>query len=366
MRRFLRRALVLVVLLGLAAGMSGDVPSFAQRFDPDAELGAGVPATPTSAPPGTTPRVITSTTAPEPLEWTLYAGGDVLMDRSEPAGRNPFAHLVPPLAEADLAVVNVEMSVADAGAAQAGKEFTFQAPSSAATTISDAGIDVVSLGNNHSLDFGRDALLEGITHLRDNGVPAVGAGPTVEAAYAPAVIEVGGDGQRSVSVAIIAASAVVPGGWEVGAEPGLATTRGPALAQAVEAADAEHDVVIVFLHWGQENASCPSDDQITTGDSLVEAGADAVLGAHPHVLQPIVERGGALVAFSLGNFVWHSRTGPQGETGVLELRFLDAELDGFTFHPHTLDENGDPEPAGAEATTRIEAAVADHCGLALE
>lgn len=359
MHRVARRAFVLVTLLALAAATSGDVPSFAERFDEDAILGTLPTTTSTTAPPTTT-----TTTEPAPLEWTLYAGGDVLMDRSEPAGRDPFAHLVPPLSDADIAMVNVEMSVADTGAAQGGKEFTFQAPPSAAKTIAAAGVDVVSLGNNHSLDFGRDALLQGIDAFRAQRVQPVGAGGSVEDAYAPAVVELGGGGSRTISVALFGATAVLPGGWEAGARPGVATARGSRLTEAVRAAAAQHDVVVVYLHWGVERAPCPSGDQLATGDALIEAGADAVIGAHPHVLQPIVARGGGVVAYSLGNFVWHPRSGPQGETGVLELRFVDDAFDGFTFHPHALNASGDPEPARAEASARIDEAVSDHCELA--
>ena len=117
----------------------------------------------------------------------------------------------------------------------------------------------------------------------------------------------------------------------------------------------------MFLHWGAERAPCPNADQLAIGDALAEAGAKAVIGAHPHVLQPIVERGGALIAYSLGNFVWHPRSGPQADTGVLEVRFIDDEVDGFSFYPHVLDANGDPAPASAEAADRIDAAVSDRC-----
>ena len=361
MRRLTRRSFVLVTLFALAAATSGDAPSFAERFDEDAVLGA-VPTTASTSPPPNITRA-TEPRPPRPLEWTIYAGGDVLMDRSEPAQRNPFAHLVPALAEADIAIVNVEMSVADTGTAQAGKEFTFQAPASAARAIAAAGVDVVSLGNNHSLDFGRDALLQGIESFRAQDVQPVGAGATVKDAYAPAVVEVGG-ASRTISVAVFGATAVLPGGWEVGAQPGVATTRGDRLVEAVRAAAEQHDVVVVYLHWGTERAPCPSRDQHSTSDALIEAGAAAVIGAHPHVLQPIVERGGGLVAYSLGNFAWHPRSGPQGDTGVLELRFVDDALDGYSFHPHTLNASGDPEPAGAEASERIDDAVADHCELA--
>jgi poly-gamma-glutamate synthesis protein (capsule biosynthesis protein) len=306
----------------------------------------------------------TTTTEPGPLEWILLAGGDVLMDRSEAAGRDPFSQLVPPLTAADLAVVNVEMAVSERGGA-AEKEFTFRAPPSAALTMARAGVDVGALGNNHAADFGTEALVDTIEYLRGAGVAPVGAGRDADEAFTPATVTVGGDrqGVGTVSVAVLGASGVVPRGFAAGpARPGVASAyERDRLIAAVREAAATHDAVVVAIHWGTEGAPCPAGAQVALGDDLVAAGAAVVLGSHPHVLQPVVERGGGVIAYSLGNFVWHARSGPQGETGILEVRFVDGEVTGTTFHPHQLDGRGDPVPAGDSATRRIEAAVSDHC-----
>lgn len=361
MPRWFRRAVVAVALLALAAGTSGDVFSVAQRADGDETVfAAGGPApTTTTAPPPTT-----TTTQPQPAEWTVFAGGDVLMDRSEAAGRDPFDLLVPPLEDADLSLVNSEMAVADGGTAEEGKEFTFRAPASAATTMANAGIDVVSLANNHALDFGSDALLESIANLRGADITPLGAGADAENAFAPAVFEIGGDREERVSIAIVAASDVVPDGWGVGGRPGIATTRQGALVDAVEAAVDDHDVVLVMVHWGVEGEPCPNQGQVDLGDELLDAGAAVVIGSHPHVLQPIARRGEGLVAYSMGNLAWHPRPGPAGQSALLELRFVGTRFDGFTVHPHVLDENGDPEPAGVDAAETITAALdGDDCDL---
>lgn len=365
MRRHLRRTATAVALLALAAGTSGDVGSLVRRVDGDpalATLGDDTSSTAAAASAiaatGPSP---TSTTVPRPPEWTLLAGGDVLMDRSEPAGRDPFATLVPALADADIAVVNVEMAVAAGGEPEPRKEFTFRAPPSAAATMATAGVDVGNLGNNHALDFGRDALLETIANLRNAGVTPVGAGADAGEAYAPAVFEIGDAGDERVSVAVLGASRVLPAGWPVGSSPGVATARGEALVEAVRAAALAHDVVVVTVHWGVELDPCPNETEVALADELVGAGATVVLGHHPHVLQPVVERGGGLVAYSLGNLVWHPRSGAAGETGLLEVRFVGSRLAGFTFHPHQLDADGDPAPADAETSVRIEQAVQEPC-----
>ncbi|MCH7811324.1 MAG: CapA family protein [Chloroflexi bacterium] len=293
----------------------------------------------------------------EPQEWRLLAGGDVLLDQSEATGFDPFAGLVPALGSGDLVAVNLEMVIARSGTPEP-KSFVFRVPPSAAQTLAAAGIDVGNLGNNHALDYGPDALLESIGHLRRAGVSPVGGGANVEEAYAPASFSVGG-----VAVAVIGASRVFPRAyWAADEGPGLASAYAEGrLLDAVRAARRSHDVVIVMVHWGFERQACPTRDQVRLGAALLEAGASVVLGSHPHVLQPIVQQPRGLIAFSLGNFVWAPRQSPEGDTGVLEVRFRGAELTGYSFHPHVLNEQGAPVPAGPHRAAGIAAAVGTMC-----
>ncbi|MCH8901797.1 MAG: CapA family protein [Chloroflexi bacterium] len=238
------------------------------------------------------------------------------------------------------------------------KLFVFIAPPSAAQTMAAAGVDVGNLGNNHTLDFGRTALLDTISNLQAAGVAPVGGGANAAEAYAPASFEIGG-----VRVAVLGLSHVVPFlSWEAGDGTGVASAFQEERAlEAVRAAKAAHDVVIVMIHWGFEGWTCPNVFQLRFGDSLIEAGASVVLGTHPHVLQPIVERDGGIIAYSLGNFVWAPRSGPAGETGVLEVQFEGSQLSGYRFYPHVLDAQGAPVPADVDASARIEASVSRVC-----
>ena len=281
-------------------------------------------------------------TPPQP-EWTLLAGGDVLMDRTEPAGIDPFAGIEPPLASGDLAVVNVEMAISDRGT-PIGKQFTFRAPSSAAQRIADAGIDVANLANNHAKDYGAQALTDTIASLEAAGVVALGAGANDGEAFRHRLLEVGG----GVTVAFVGVSTIVPWSFPAGPDtPGIATDTDPErVLGSVRTAAGEADVVIAVVHWGIEVATCPSAEQRTFAQDLFDAGADAVIGHHPHVLQSIEFDDGRLVAYSLGNFVWHSRWSITGETGVLQIDFAGDRILGWEFHPHLLDENGAPRPAG--------------------
>ncbi|MGH3370291.1 MAG: CapA family protein, partial [Nocardioidaceae bacterium] len=302
------------------------------------------------------PPVLTVGPAAGASEWSLLAVGDVLMDDTEAAGVDPFAAVAPPLASAALAVANAEMAIA-AGGVAVDKTYTFRAPPSAATRLAAAGIDIANLANNHSLDFGVDALLETIGHLRSNGVATVGAGRNADEAFAPALATVGG-----VRVAVLGTSRVVPRrGWAAGDGPGIASAfLERRLLAAVRAARAGADVVIVAVHWGLEGHACPEPDQERLGAALLDAGASVVLGSHPHVLQPIVADGRSVLAHSLGNFVFHRRQGAMGESGVLEVRFAGAQVVGHRLHPHVLD-HGPPRPAGPESAARIAAAIANSC-----
>ena len=295
----------------------------------------------------------TSSTAPaapttEPdRSWTLLAGGDVLMDRSETAGIDPFAGIVPPLAEADIALVNVEMAISERGVPAADKQYVFRAPPAAAARIAAAGVDVANLANNHAKDYGADALIDTIDLLEAEGVIALGAGATSPDAYRHRIIEV----RPGVRVAFVGASMVVPLGFPAGeSRPGIASAyqRDRVLAN-VRAAAREADVVIAVVHWGIERMTCPDGRQRDFAFELLRNGANAVIGQHPHVLQPVVFDDGKLVAYSLGNFIWHYRSGITGETGVLQVDFDGAEIVGWSFHPHLLDGNGAPVPASEGA-----------------
>ena len=291
--------------------------------------------------PTSTTAAVPPTTEPD-LTWTLLAGGDVLMDRSEAAGIDPFAGIEPSLDSADIAVVNVEMTISERGE-PADKEFPFRAPPSAATRIAASGVDVANLANNHAKDYGADALVDTIDLLEAEGVIALGAGATSPDAYRHRIIEV----RPGVRVAFVGASMVVPLGFPAGgSQPGIASAyqRDRVLAN-VRVAAREADVVIAVVHWGIERMTCPDGRQRDFAFELLRNGADAVIGQHPHVLQPVVFDDGKLVAYSLGNFVWHYRSGITGETGVLQVDFDGTEIVGWSFHPHLLDTNGAPVPA---------------------
>lgn len=306
---------------------------------------------------------VPGTTITEPVRtWTLLAGGDVLMERSERLGIDPFTSIQPALGSADLSVVNVEMAISDRGEPR-DKTYVFRAPPAAATRIAAGGVRVGNLANNHAMDYGPDALADTIDLLESAGVTTIGAGNNIDEAYRYRILTTRG----GLSVAFVGASLIVPSGFTAGpSTPGIASAHQPEVARvldSVRAAAAAADAVVAVVHWGIERNPCTHEAQRSLARQLLDAGADAIIGHHPHVLQPVVFTGEKLVAFSLGNFIWEPRQHMSGETGVLQIDFDGDRVVNWTLHPHLLDGDGVPVPADSgPRVDRIREIISGDCG----
>ena len=353
-------ALLAAVLMASACTESSEV-----RSSTGASPTLPPPSTTEWVPPSTEPITTTpdTTTTESARTWTLLAGGDVLMERSEALGLNPFASIQPPLGSTDLSVVNVEMAISDRGTPHY-KRYVFRAPPAAAERIAAGGVRVANLANNHAMDYGADALADTIELLEDARVATIGAGLNADEAYRHRILTT----DNGVTVAFVGASLIVPSSFAAGpATPGIASAHPPGLPRVldtVRAAAAAADAVVVVVHWGIERDPCPNRAQRVLAQQLLDAGADAVIGQHPHVLQPVEFSGGKLVAFSLGNFIWEPREGMGGETGVLQVDFDGGEVVGWTLHPHLLNGDGVPIPVDSGARVeRIRDIVSGNCLL---
>lgn len=204
---------------------------------------------------------------------------------------------------ADIAMVNEEFPFGTGGTPAPDKQFTFKTDPSYVEIFHEMGVDIVSLANNHVLDFGQDVLSQTFDTLDQAGICYVGAGETVERASDWQTLEEGG-----TKVAFLSASRVIPVvDWDVrNNQPGVFTTYDPAmLVEQIEKADQENDMVIVYVHWGIEKAEMPEEYQRTMARQYIDAGADLVIGSHPHVLQGVEYYKGVPVIYSLGNFMFN-------------------------------------------------------------
>lgn len=290
---------------------------------------------------------------------TLAFAGDVHGERQIAAGlaagRNPLDPVAERLAAADLAVVNLETPVSVRGT-PAAKTFTFRAPPALLPALAAAGVDAVSVANNHALDYGYDAFADTLAFAAAAGVATLGGGANASAAYAPTVVK-----RPEGIVALLGLTrALHTRAWEAGPErPGLASAYDEAAAvAAVRAAAGVADLVVVAVHWGTERADCPDAAQLRLARLLSDAGADLIVGHHPHVLQGVARHGGTLVAYSLGNFVWYHDRVPSRFTGVLEVRWPFRGMP-WTLHPAVIGPDGSPHPAAGPAAAAIRGRVAD-------
>jgi poly-gamma-glutamate synthesis protein (capsule biosynthesis protein) len=260
------------------------------------------------------------------------------------------------LDRADLTVVNLETAITTGGDKQP-KAFNFRAPPLALTALRDAGIDVATMANNHGADYGASGLRDSLAAVDSSHVPVVGIGKDAAAAFAPYTTTLHG-----VKVAIIAADQVQDETtlrlFSAGpSKPGVANAFSPLLEQSVRKARAAGYVVIVYVHWGVEYATCPSGLQTSLATKLSRAGATAVIGTHAHVLQGAGWRpDGTYVAYGLGNYLWWMSFGnKQDDNGVLTLTFRRNTVVGDSFAASHLDDRGIPVPATGAEKQRIDA-----------
>ena len=214
------------------------------------------------------------------------------------------------------------------------KQYHFRGPRSVlAGAVDAAGLDVVTVANNHSLDFGASAFLDTVAALRTLRVRSVGGGATLAQARRPAIIEAGG-----LRIAFLGYSDVVPYGFAAASSsPGTAVAEPSAIHADIAALHKIADIVVCWFHWGEELATTPTAREQELASACLNAGAKLVLGSHPHVLQPIARpTPRLLVAFSLGNFVFPAGSPGTQRTGVLEVDVAFDGVRGFRLRPATI------------------------------
>ncbi|MEK4517087.1 CapA family protein [Paenibacillus sp. FSL H8-0122] len=237
----------------------------------------------------------------------------------------------------DLTVVNLETPITTRGVGAKNKQFVFKGPPKALDALKAAGVDAVNLANNHTLDQGEEGLLDTLKHLGERGIPHVGAGRNSQEAYSAQYFE-----RNGIKIALLGFTRVMPViEWKAEAgKPGLASVYDSAEGlKAIAAAKQKADIVVVVVHWGRERMEQYDKTQQALGHSFIDAGADLVMGGHPHVLQGIEPYKGKWIAYSTGNFIFTRGSIPATwETAVfqaecskqgqcaLKLKPMDAEL----------------------------------------
>lgn len=301
----------------------------------------------------------------------LTVGGDVMLGRRVGAAAaragdvsSPLRSIGPRLAAADITVLNLESTLSRAGSAQQGGD-SFAAPEGVLAGLRSAGVDVLSLANNHTGDFESDALVETVDRARAAGIQPVGAGRNL--AEASRSVMVTRDGVRFGFLAFNAigetprATATQPGALSVRMPPRTGPLNSAdlrALSRSVETLRRQVDVVVVLPHWGQQYTHKPVPAQRTVAGALLRAGAELVAGGHPHWVQGVDVRGSRLVAHSLGNLVFDMDFSRQTQEGVLlELTYWGSKLKAARLTPYVIGADFTPRLVTGARAERILAAI---------
>jgi poly-gamma-glutamate capsule biosynthesis protein CapA/YwtB (metallophosphatase superfamily) len=228
----------------------------------------------------------------------------------------PYLHVKDFLQRADITMANLETPISDRGEPE-DKTYAYRTSPKVIPDLVESGIDVLNLANNHILDYGLQGMLDTFDHLDQAGLKRIGAGKDVEEAYAPVVIE-----KYGMKIAFFGFSQVVPELWWKADKdhPGVAETYNYTRpVEAIESVRSQVDLIVVTAHWGNENIDTPDKRQTEMAYRYIDAGADLVIGGHPHVLQSIESYKGKWIAYSLGNFIFTTNEKPlTWETVILE------------------------------------------------
>jgi poly-gamma-glutamate capsule biosynthesis protein CapA/YwtB (metallophosphatase superfamily) len=298
--------------------------------------------------------------SPGPVVRMSVVGDIMLARRVERAMNGDFAAPLRPtaarLAAADLTVGNLESTLSRAGAPRQGND-SFGADPRVLTGLRLAGFDVLSLANNHTGDYGPQALVATVRRVRGAGIEPLGAGADAAEARRPVIVE-----RRGVRFGFLAFNAIGETPAAGSGRPGAVSVRmqprtGPlnradlaALTGTVRTLRPQVDVLTVLPHWGTQYTTRLVADQRTVARALVAAGADLVLGSHPHVVQGAEVYRGGLVAYSLGNYVFDMDfSQPTREGVILELTFWGGTLKAAQFVPVRIDAGFAPRVLSARA-----------------
>jgi poly-gamma-glutamate synthesis protein (capsule biosynthesis protein) len=298
--------------------------------------------TPSVTPSQTSSPTATPTASQTPIPAVrLAAVGDLLLGRTvgdRILAQGPqvvFDGVLTALTPADILVGNLECALTTRGTAEP-KSYRFRAPLEAAMALSMAGFDVLTLANNHAMDYGTVGLFDTFQALNQYGIQVVGAGGDSLSAHYPVVLE--RNGLRLAFLGYVDVPVENSGfdtrSWIASQDsPGVAWAYPEQIATDVAAARQLADVVVVLLHSGYELSEVVASNQRLQAHTAIDAGAALVLGAHSHILQPVEFYREGLIAYSLGNFVFDDYLGNLNATVIFNAVLTASGVQSWDYTP---------------------------------
>ncbi len=266
----------------------------------------------------------------------LFDPGYAIYSKYRQNGYNLEACVSPDLLErmrgADVCIVNNEFPYSKGGAPCEGKTYTFRADPASVDILKNMGVDIAGVANNHAFDYGLQAFEDTLTTLAEANIPYAGGGWNLEEAKTPIYLQAAG-----MKIAIVCATQIE----RYNNPHSRAATESQAgllrsfpdinmTLDAIRTAEANSDFVILLIHWGTELQVEPDWAQNEQLPKFLEAGADAIIGAHPHILQQVAYKNGVPVVYSMGNFWFNSKT---LDTCLIELTLANGAVESLKFVP---------------------------------
>ena len=283
-------------------------------------------------------------------EVTLLAVGDIMMARkvetlmSQYGLDYPLSEVKGRLRQSDLTFGNLECAVSDKGTPLPGKGIWLRAKPEVMTELKDSGFDVLSIANNHSLDYGEEAFVDTLDWIQRYEIGAVGGGHDIQTARSPHISKVNG-----MRIGFLAYTEMADIFWSydyprklkaTDTQAGVAPYEFDSIVEDIQALRDQVDFIVLSLHWGTEYSLKPSSLQREQARSFIDAGADLIIGHHPHVVQGVEIYKNGVIAYSLGNFVFDQNQSRRTREGlVMEVAAKKSGISKVTLYPIIIRES---------------------------
>lgn len=279
------------------------------------------------------------------LPITISFVGDIMLD--ETPGQiikkkgDPFLHFRDILTSTDITIGNLECPVSAKKGIRENKPYTFKAHPRVLPLLKKY-FSAVSVANNHTYDFGEEVFIDTLRNLEKNKIGYFGGGKNLYDAHKPLIFNI-----RNKKVALLGYNEFFPRSFEALTDrAGIAWSEDDFVVEGIKNAKSKYgaDYVITFPHWGIEHEKIASERQVHLARLMIDSGADAVIGGHPHVTQNIETYKGKPIFYSLGNFVFNGFTDDDSNTGWLVVLTIDKDKISWLVHEAKLNKSGIPKP----------------------
>ena len=248
--------------------------------------------------------------------------------------RNALLPLRKYFADGDLNIFNLETAITNE-VKKEEKQYNFKADTAFLKSLKSIGLNVATIANNHSYDFGEKGFLDTLNALDNAKISYVGGGVNRDIAYQGQVYKV-----KGLKIGVLGIAKVNGGPLSIATKDKAGTTNGydaVSTERAITELRKVSDVVILLPHWGEEGSFCPRSSEIASAKKWQSLGADIIVGSHTHTLQEVELKENKLIAYSMGNFIFYSSQLENRTTGILKIRITPNKRISYGLQPFVID-----------------------------